>query len=335
VISAKKPEVYCTLGQVMCEGRYFLFWVSLLEPDGAAQAQARYFITCGISGTAESRGRRRTANAGRAFQCPRRNLGDRGFRLEMTLDADAEMSLTAAKQQLRSLMKKRLAAVNRDNALAQSKTIMGSLLTWAPYMNAKRISVFLSMPSGEVQTDAIVRHALSTGKHVYIPYLHKSPLDTPDTPSRVMDMVRLRDLGDYESLKPDKWGIPSVDPSTVHERQRILGGPDAHHSERSTLDLMLMPGVAFDIDPASGLVRRCGHGKGFYDLFVHRYASKITGPGDRESSSILLVGLALTEQFLASQPDMAVPMGPLDRRLDGLILGNGDIKPSKLDQQDR
>ncbi|TLS29637.1 hypothetical protein PpBr36_00965 [Pyricularia pennisetigena] len=262
-------------------------------------------------------------------------LGDRGVRLEMTLDADADMSLAAAKQQLRSLMKKRLAAVNRDNALAQSRAIMGSLLTWAPYMNAKRISVFLSMPSGEVQTDAIVRHALSTGKDVYIPYLHKSPLDTPDTPSRVMDMVRLKDLSDYESLKPDKWGIPSVDPSTVHERQRILGGPDAHHSERATLDLMLMPGVAFDIDPASGLVRRCGHGKGFYDFFVQRYASKITGPGDRESSSILLVGLGLTEQFLASQPDMAVPMGPLDRRLDGLILGNGDIKSSKLDQQDR
>jgi 5-formyltetrahydrofolate cyclo-ligase len=188
------------------------------------------------------------------------------------------------------------------------------------------------MPSGEVQTDAVVRHALSSGKHVYVPYLHRSPLDIPGTPARVMDMVRLRNLADYESLVPDRWGIPSIDPATVHERERILGGPDAQHSERSALDLVLMPGVAFDLDPATSLTRRCGHGKGFYDFFIHRYSEKVAALEQPKSSDrVLLYGLALTEQFLTSPPDPAVPSGPLDRTLDGVILGSGEVVASQID----
>ncbi len=95
-----------------------------------------------------------------------------------------------------------------------------------------------------------------------MPYLHRNPPPpSPDLPARVMDMVRLRNLQDYESLTPDRWGIPSVDPATVHERQRILGGPDAQHSEKALLDLILMPGVAFDMSPENGSIRRLGHGE--------------------------------------------------------------------------
>lgn len=178
------------------------------------------------------------------------------------------------------------------------------------------------MPSGEVQTDAIVRHSLAAGKQVFVPYLHKSRLDSPDMPPRVMDMVELRSIPDYESLKKDRWGIPSVDPATVHERRRILGGPDAQHSETSTLDLILMPGVAFDLDPDTGRIRRCGHGKGFYDLFIARYNSKAAAIGARRAS---LYGLSLSEQFLAPPCEQSVPVGPMDFPLDGLILGDGSI----------
>jgi len=182
------------------------------------------------------------------------------------------------------------------------------------------------MPSGEVQTDAIVRHAISVGKAVFVPYLHKSPLTTPDTPSRVMDMVQLEGLADYESLKRDRWGIPSIDPGTVHQRRRVLGGPDAHHSEKSMLDLVLMPGVAFDIDAETGHIRRCGHGKGFYDFFLNRYMLKTSSSGQRETPAVGLYGLALKEQFLSSASAPPIPMGPFDRPLDGLILGDGSIK---------
>ena len=180
------------------------------------------------------------------------------------------------------------------------------------------------MPTGEIQTDGIVRDALTAGKEVFIPYLHKNPVTAPGLPTRVMDMVRLRDLADYESLQPDKWGIPSIDPATVPARQRIFGGPDAPHSDSTLLDLVLMPGVAFDTHPDSGAIRRLGHGKGFYDYFLFRHRLKAGSLGQHESP-VLLLGLALSEQFL-SPSEGAVPVGPLDQPLDGLVLGNGDIK---------
>lgn len=181
------------------------------------------------------------------------------------------------------------------------------------------------MPSGEIQTDLIVRHALSTGKQVYIPYLHRSQLPPEEAPPRVMDMVRLRDLRDYESLQPDKWGIPSVDPTTVRQRERVLGEPGFEAPDATTLDLMLLPGVAFDIDSCSRALRRLGHGKGFYDLFVRRYMAKHAS-SLAAAQPLLLYGLALAEQFLSQPSDMAVPVAEHDQPLDGLILGNGEVK---------
>jgi 5-formyltetrahydrofolate cyclo-ligase len=174
------------------------------------------------------------------------------------------------------------------------------------------------MPTGEIQTDPIVRHALESGKEVFVPYLHRNPLPSPELPARVMDMVRLRDIQDYESLKRDRWGIPSIDPATVHERQRIVfGGPDAQHSDTSLLDLVLMPGVAFDLNPNNGAIRR--------------HKSKAASlAAQEEPRKVSLYALALTEQLLISPSEGEVPVGPLDQPLDGLILGNGEIiRPSQ------
>lgn len=190
------------------------------------------------------------------------------------------------------------------------------------------------MPSAEVQTDDIVRHALASGKRVFVPYLHKSPFPSdPDIPTRVMDMVRLENVQDYESLRRDKWGIPSIDPATLHQRQRILGGAPATNNqqpEQATLDLMLMPGVAFDLAPDSKDVRRLGHGRGFYDLFLERYAEKLKQM-DVKGPSVLLYGLGLKEQFLSSATN-EVPVGPYDQPLHGLILGDGKtVVPDQID----
>ncbi|KFA61946.1 hypothetical protein S40285_02835 [Stachybotrys chlorohalonatus IBT 40285] len=217
-------------------------------------------------------------------------------------------SLTAAKQQLRTMMKLRLSIVSQESVAAQSSQVFETLKEFKPYREARRISIYLSMPSAEIQTDSVVRHALASGKQVFVPYLHKSPVDVPGTPSRVMDMVRLSNLQDYESLKPDRWGIPSIDPATVHQRQRILGSSDASQSDPATLDMILMPGVAFDLDEA-GFVRRLGHGKGFYDYFINRYSST-TASQNGSTEGPLLCALALKEQFLPADADEQVPTGP-------------------------
>lgn len=179
------------------------------------------------------------------------------------------------------------------------------------------------MPTSEIQTDAIVRHALGAGKQVFVPYLHKAQSPAPGMPKSVMDMVDLRSLSDYDSLKRDSWGIPTIGAETVDEREHILT------KEARPLDMILMPGVAFETDPSSGFLRRLGHGKGFYDYFLHRYR-EIHGSQVQQSplipgTDVLLYGLALEEQCLKSETGPSVPVGEYDSLLHGLVAGDGTI----------
>lgn len=187
------------------------------------------------------------------------------------------------------------------------------------------------MPTGELQTDAIVRHALESGKQVFVPYLHKSTSPSPDAPRSVMDMVDLHSLADYEGLKRDSWGIPTIPAETVGERESILETV----SSKGGLDMILLPGVAFDTDPKTNLIRRLGHGKGFYDYFLYRYRQQSGSQMDPASpeTNVLLYGLALEEQFLNSGAEISVPVGEHDSLLHGLLLGDGEIKDGLVSRE--
>lgn len=51
-----------------------------------------------------------------------------------------------------------------DSGLFTAQICYNSVKSLAGYTNAKRLSVYLAMPMGEVQTDAIVRDAFSNGR---------------------------------------------------------------------------------------------------------------------------------------------------------------------------
>jgi len=190
------------------------------------------------------------------------------------------------------------------------------------------------MPSSEIQTDAIVRHALQSGKKVFVPYLHKAVNPPPNTPKSVMNMVDIRSLSDYDSLKRDSWGIPTIATDTVDEREHILKDST---KESEGLDIILMPGVAFDVDPVSSFVRRLGHGKGFYDYFLHRYTQTRGSPLGHSSklpdSGVLLYGLALAEQVLKAEEGDSVPVGEYDSLLHGILVGDGAFVTGPLKEQ--
>lgn len=150
-----------------------------------------------------------------------------------------------------------------------------NLVSLPEYQAARTLSVYLSMPSGEVQTTDIVRDAFSRGKHVYVPYIHRFESPGSTKKSSLIEMLDLRSIEDYESLQLDKWGIPSLDLSSISARKNCLGGHGLHgsqapssKSEAPGLDFIVMPGMAFDEDFA-----RLGHGKGYYDQFLTRYHS--------------------------------------------------------------
>lgn len=162
-------------------------------------------------------------------------------------------------------------SIDRINAALVATQALQNL---AVYEKATSISVFLSMPGAELQTTGIVEHALRSGKRVFVPYITRKP--------PVMEMLQLENEHDFKSLKPDKWGIPSLDAASIEARTNCFGhkGVNSTASSQSPergLDLILMPAVAFDQS-----FDRLGHGKGYYDRFLTRYKAKI----DQDCSSL-------------------------------------------------
>lgn len=151
------------------------------------------------------------------------------------------------------------------------------------YQSAHRIGVYLSMPNGEIATSAIVRDAFRQGKKVFVPYIHNVAVQTQSQPNAVMDMLALYSEEDYRSLAADKWGIPTLSEGSVASRENCFGGtrpadvqPGGTGKEDGGLDLVVMPGMAFD-----SRMCRLGHGKGFYDYFLQRYQGKSSAMGKR------------------------------------------------------
>lgn len=147
------------------------------------------------------------------------------------------------------------------------------------------------MPRGEISTEAIVTDALQRGKKVFVPYTYKLRFNESERPSVVMDMVSLLSQEDYKSLESDAWGIPTPSKASIINRQKCLGDDEITHDrspggsvETDDLDVIIVPGMAFN----HGL-RRLGHGKGFYDYFLHRYQEmKVAKEGN--SSKMPFVG---------------------------------------------
>lgn len=158
------------------------------------------------------------------------------------------------------------------------------------------------MPSSEISTGVIVENALQQGKKVFVPYLYEESDVEEGKVQSVMDMVSLHSIADFESLQPDKWGIPTLDPKTVSMRKSCFG--QREHGETTEtmkcvfLDLIIMPGVAFDSER-----RRLGHGKGFYDSFLTRYEAELVDKPSTEKtqgkdSRMPHLGLCLLRRYL-------------------------------------
>lgn len=89
-------------------------------------------------------------------------------------------------------------------------------------------------------------------------------------------MLQIRDEDDLKSLKPDSWGIPSLDAQSIGERQNALGGMGTEADKAPQLDLIFMPAVAFDRSH-----HRLGHGKGFYDRYLQTYRTAVDQSGGK------------------------------------------------------
>lgn len=139
------------------------------------------------------------------------------------------------------------------------------------------------MDGKEISTSSIVQNALSSGKKVFVPYIHKA--GSGSSAQSIMDMMELSSWEDFQMLEKDKWGIPSLPSSTLDNRENVFGGHGLSRSgdvsvgegteniveaKVNALDLIVVPAVAFDHH-----FRRLGHGKGYYDTFFSRCRDEI------------------------------------------------------------
>jgi 5-formyltetrahydrofolate cyclo-ligase len=131
-----------------------------------------------------------------------------------------------------------------DEVYRLSENIFLNLRENSFFNNSTHVMIYLDFKH-EVKTDLIINYCLEHGKKVYV------PICIPETHElRISRITSLKELqsGHFEIREP------------VTEYLRL--------SDSSRIDLVLVPGVAFD---SSG--NRIGFGAGYYDRFMKRLQS--------------------------------------------------------------
>ncbi len=178
----------------------------------------------------------------------------------------------AAKPDLRSQMRTMLRSINANERLTRSAAAVRHLLASAVWRDARVVFTFLSLPH-EVDTTGIVEAAWAERRRVLVPRIDPS----------TSTMIPI-EITSWSDCLPGFRGI--LEPV----------GKDAVAPR--TIDLVLVPGLAFDL--AGG---RLGQGGGYYDRFL-------AAPEVRA----LTCGLCFQGQVVE-----VVPTESHDRRMDFLV----------------
>ncbi|CAI4060657.1 hypothetical protein SKDZ_05G2640 [Saccharomyces kudriavzevii ZP591] len=204
------------------------------------------------------------------------------------------------KQLLRRQIKTAIRALDCGTIAAESHAISKVVRSLIASINARRVACYMSMDKGEVMTEEVIKNLFHDGQEVFLPRCtHTSEskhFKLREDHHAHLIFHRMSSLTMVHNLRP-------VGPYQLRE-------PEAHIDEATSLDLVLVPGVAFDIKTGA----RMGHGAGYYDDFFQRY--KILHEGQKP----LLVGLCLMEQVTSP-----IPLEKHDFPMDCIVCGDGSI----------
>jgi 5-formyltetrahydrofolate cyclo-ligase len=181
------------------------------------------------------------------------------------------------KKDIRNFILEKREKVDPDIRKEWDKIIFSNLINSDFYKNASVIFAFVSFKS-EVETHQIIKQALKDSKIIYVPKIRSR--------EKGMEIFKIDSL---DELKTGYFGI--LEPQ---ESCPAAGS--------STIDLILMPGVAFDRQGG-----RLGYGRGYYDSFLRKMNKRV----DK-------IALAYDFQILDK-----VPMDEFDVKIDGFITNEG------------
>ncbi|MCX5903284.1 MAG: 5-formyltetrahydrofolate cyclo-ligase [Proteobacteria bacterium] len=131
-------------------------------------------------------------------------------------------------------------ALDTQERASNSRLIKESLFKLPQFIAARSVMFYVSFRS-EVETHAMIREALASGKTIFVP--------VTDMKNKRLALSRLEDFD--RDLAPGIWGIPEPPQEKIR--------PVAYHD----IDLVIAPGAAFF---ANG--NRIGYGGGFFDRLL-------------------------------------------------------------------
>ncbi|BDA48163.1 5-formyltetrahydrofolate cyclo-ligase [Coccomyxa sp. Obi] len=213
------------------------------------------------------------------------------------------------KKFLRRAVNKELKTLTAEQMHSESSLIAQRVLEADFFKASRRVGVYIHCaPLREVDTTQLVSAVTQAeDKRCYIPVVQ-------DRDSN-MRLIHLDTLDDLKPAPPFNILEPPPTYADGRPREDVL-------EMDAPLDLLLMPGLAFD---RKG--RRCGRGGGYYDKFLARCQQRAQQLG---WDPPLLVALAYRAQLVE-----AVPMCDYDRPVDIIVTADSLLPCSPRGQQVR
>ena len=168
-------------------------------------------------------------------------------------------------------------SVSQSEVLEKSNLIQLNVLRSNHFAISESLGVYLPIDN-EVRTQEIIQRGLDSAKKVALP-----------------------------SIESNRMRFYQLDDSLLRESSLVIGKfgirePHKRGAEITKLDLLIVPGIAFDFGGA-----RIGYGRGYFDRYL--------------TNANVSFSLGLGYQFqLVSRP---LPQSNLDQRINGLSTENG------------
>lgn len=150
------------------------------------------------------------------------------------------------KKELRKFYKSIRECISRNEKTLFDSKIFTFLVNSELFKDAETLLIYVSV-NNEIDTNSIIKFALSEGKKVAVPYC-------------VGNMMNFLVIKSPDDLIDGKFGIPTADP------EKCFSVEDFSNA------LCVVPGLSFD-----NYGNRLGYGGGFYDRFLSKNKVKTVG----------------------------------------------------------
>ena len=149
-------------------------------------------------------------------------------------------AIDSEKRNIRARVLYHRRSLSHEEELERSRKIEEKLISLKEFQSARHIMFYVSKP-GEVDTHKIIVDCLHQGKQVSVPI----------TDQHNRNLVLSEICHFPMELMPSRYGVLEPKP------------PYYRFVKTDEIDLIIMPGVAFDRNG-----HRLGHGRGYYDQFL-------------------------------------------------------------------